>query len=110
MPGAKKTEREVKKPAKASKRKRKSAFSVKQGLLLAKNMLKAIRIKRLWIDWDTGDFVVNAWLFPLVRLLNRRNVRFRINFIGNQEINIFLQTRLSRLGWAFLRTFLHHKK
>ncbi len=89
---------------------RKPVISGRQGMRLVKNLLKAIKIRRLQINWDSGDFMLNAWLYPLFRLLNRRNIRLQVNFMGNQEIAIFLQTRLYRLGWAFLRTFFNTKK
>ncbi|MCB9280652.1 MAG: hypothetical protein H6562_17300 [Lewinellaceae bacterium] len=48
-----------------TKKKKKGSFSIQQGIQIARGMLSAIRVKRFRIDWDSDDYVVNAWLYPL---------------------------------------------
>lgn len=90
-------------------KKAKSALSPGQMWRLLKNMLRAVDVKRLRINWDTGDFALNAQLFPLCHFLSRRGRQFQINFFGKQEFSILLQTRPYRLAWAFLQLFFHPK-
>ena len=93
-----------------TKKKKKGSFSIQQGIQIARGMLSAIRVKRFRIDWDSDDYVVNAWLYPLFHLISRGKYRVRINFLGRQEASILLQARPLRLGWAFLRSFFHTKR
>ncbi|HMQ62520.1 MAG TPA: hypothetical protein PKE06_17715 [Flavilitoribacter sp.] len=93
-----------------TKKKKKGSFSIQQGLRLAKGMLASIRVKRFRIDWDSDDFLVNAWLYPLFYLISRGKYRIHINFLGRQEASILLQARPLLLGWAFLRSFFHTKR
>lgn len=90
-------------------KKSKPPFSVAQMWRLGKNMIRAIRVKRLWVNWDTDDFSLNARLYPLFQFLSGGRRRFNINFNGKQELAIHLQTRLYRVAWAFLKVFFHPK-
>lgn len=102
---------EEKKPAKQKVAgKRKMPFTLRQGRALLRNLLRAIRIKRLHLNWDTGDFVRNAWLYPAFRMASRGKRQMFINFSGQQELAIQLQTRLGLLTMAFLQAFFTSKK
>lgn len=94
---------------KSASKKKKPPFSLRQMWQLAKNMFRAVQVKHLKINWDTDDFVQNAWLFPLFQFMSRGNRQLSINFLGRQELAILLQTRLGLLAWAFLQTFFHTK-
>lgn len=103
--------RRGKKPAKQKAAgKRKMPFTLRQGRALFRNLFHAIKVKRLHLNWDTGDFVRNAWLYPAFRMANRGKRQLFINFSGQQELAIQLQTRLGLLTMAFLRTFFISKK
>jgi hypothetical protein len=76
---------------------------------LLRNSLRAVQVKRLILNWDTNDFITNAYLYPLSHFLGNRKHQFHINFSGKQELSMLLQARPYRLVWAFLRTMVHHK-
>lgn len=95
-----------KKPA---PKQRKPPMSLKRGLALARHLLQAIKIKRFRLDWDTGDFVRNAQLYPLFHSLSGRKRQLTINFVGKEELAILLQTRLWYLALAVLRSFFQPK-
>ena len=90
-------------------KKKKAAIRLGQLWGLAKNMLRAVDVKRFYIDWDTDDFIQNARLYPAFQLLSGGNRQLHINFMGKQELAILLQTRPYRLAWAFLQVFFHSK-
>ncbi|HMQ46465.1 MAG TPA: hypothetical protein PKA00_02635 [Saprospiraceae bacterium] len=107
---AEKSQPKAAKTAKTSPRKQKKrSMSARQMWALFKNMLRAITIKRLEVNWDTDDYVRNAYLFPLFLMASKGRRQLRINFKGEHDIAIFLQTRLGRIAWAFLRVFIHPK-
>ena len=86
------------------------SFSIHKIRPLFRVFSKAIRIERLRINWDTGDFMYNAWLYPAFRRLSRGRRQLFINFFGVQELAIILQTRLGLLFWAGLRAVFILKK
>ncbi len=92
-------------PPKKPPSKRGWSISPRKFWQLFKRTLKAIKVKRLIIDWDTNDFVTNAYLYPLSHLLKKPKQRFQINFSGKQELSIWLQARPYRLVVAFLQSF-----
>lgn len=100
---------EAKPPRKKPRPKRKAAFSMRQAWALAKNLYRAIEVKRFYLHWDTDDFALNAQLYPLFRGLSRGSRQLAIHFDGHQELSILLQTRPCLLVWAFLRVFILHK-
>lgn len=99
------------KPPKKKKRKKKKGLPIspKQMFALAKKLIQTFKVIRFRINWDTGDFVKNAYLYPLFHVLSRGRRQLHINFTGNQELCIHLQTRLVLLAGAFLQVFFQPK-
>lgn len=87
--------------------KSKRRFSIKQALALGRNLLKTIKIKYVTLNWDTSDFVLNAWLYPVFRLVSQGKYRLNINFTGQQELAIQIQTRPGLIAFAVLKVFIH---
>lgn len=83
-------------------------LSPRQAWFLMKKLLRAVEVKRFYLDWDTGDFIWDAYLYPLCRL-TRANRHVHINFSGRQELAIHLQARPYRLAGAALQAFFHSK-
>lgn len=102
---AKKEAKTAKKPAKKGR-----PFPTRLVWPLLKNLPRAFSVKRLSINWDTGDFVRNAHLYPLFYLWSSRSpMQLGINYMGRQEVCIHVQTRLYRLAQAFLRAYFSYK-
>lgn len=80
-------------------------LNLHQALTLFRNVRNAIIVRRLRLNWDTGDFVLNAWLYPVFRRISRGPRQFFINFHGKQELSLLLQTRLGLLSIAALRAY-----
>jgi len=70
-------------------KKSKSHFTFMQGY----RILKSCRIKRFFIDVDTGDCIANARLYPAFALLNYRGANFNINFEGRNKLVLHIQNR-----------------
>lgn len=97
------TPKKERKPAKKVSRK----LSLKQVMALARNLISAIHIKYFNLNWDTSDFVLNAWLYPVFRLVSQGKYRLNINFTGQQDLAIHIQTRPGLIAFAVLKVFIH---
>jgi len=82
------------------------------GLGMARDMAGTIRIKRLEMDIDTDDFLLNAWLVPVFSVIDSSNIRMSVNFEGVFTLLADMRIRLGALLWAFIRnrykSFINH--
>jgi hypothetical protein len=80
------------------KKKKKSSFPgrhiIKPSIKFIKDVFKAIKLNRLIVDFDTGDEVLNAKLYPLCFMISRQNRRVMVNFDDFQRIIIEIEARL----------------
>lgn len=66
--------------------------------------IRSIRIRKLWLDIDTDDYALNAWLVPVFSAVNQTgNIRMQVNFEGNLSLYLDFRTRISRLLWILFR-------
>ena len=96
-PGKKKKDKETEKSAK--KRRPKKIFGE---FKLAIHVLRAFRIRKLELDIDTEDFLLNAWLIPVFSTVNSENIQMRANFEGYASMLLDLRIRISDLLWIFI--------
>ncbi|MCX2745482.1 hypothetical protein OO013_16500 [Mangrovivirga sp. M17] len=75
-------------------KKGKSAAAIRK---FAFQALKTFKLKYLRVNVDTDDYVRNAQLYPLVRLLNRSERTFEINFTGKNELELIINNRLIKI-------------
>jgi len=74
---------------------------------LAVRVLRTFRVRRCRILWDSGDFVWNAWAWPVAHFLNTKiNGSVGINFVGKRDIHLVVENRLGSIAWAVFRTWL----
>jgi len=87
-----------------NKKKKKRARKKRGTIRMIRAVPGAFRVRRLWLDLDTDDFIWNAWLIPVFSTLNNeRNIRMQVNFEGNLFMDLDLQTRIASLLWVILR-------
>ena len=55
--------------------------------------LKTFKIKKFYINMDTGNYILNAKLYPLFVLLNYNTGNFNINFQGKNQLVIIIKNR-----------------
>ncbi len=96
-PGKKKVEKK-----KDGEKKRR--FKAQEGLSLGRNIMHALRIRKLHLDIDTDDYSLNAWLIPVFSAVNSENIRLKANFEGNASMLLDLRTSIGALIWAFLKS------
>lgn len=56
-------------------------------------LLKSIKVKRLLVNIDTGDCILNAKLYPIFAFLNYKIGKFNINFEGENRLALHLYSR-----------------
>ena len=89
-----------KKKIKPKKKKKKSRFSLT--LKKAYRLIKTFKIKRFYLDVDTGDCITNAKLYPVFSLLNYRKGHFNINFNGRNKLVLHIQNRPINIIKSFI--------
>jgi hypothetical protein len=65
--------------------------------------VRSFRIRKLYLDIDTDDFVLNAWLVPVFSSVNSDNIRMRVNFEGTSSLLLDLRVKLGVLLWILIR-------
>lgn len=69
---------------------------------LITKLIRRINLKRLILDVDTDDVVLNAKLVPVCLLLNGRNRSFYINFSGRLYFHLEATVYLYQLLYEFI--------
>lgn len=92
---------------KPSKKRRKKEVGKKESRRrmswsVIKRILRSFRVKKLYVNVDTGDYVLNAKLIPLCTLLNLTGGAFRINFQDSNHLVLHLQNRSINIVRAFI--------
>lgn len=65
-------------------------------------VLRSFKIKRLFVDIDTGDCLTNAKLYPVFSFLNYHKRGFSINFEGRNQMVLHLHNRPIYLIASFI--------
>lgn len=68
----------------------------------AVRVLKSFRVKKLFIDIDTGDCILNAKLYPFVALLKYYSGNININFQGRNQLILCIQNRPINIIRSFI--------
>lgn len=74
------------------------------GKQMISDVIRSMRIRKLFLDIDTDDFLLNAWLVPLFSSMNSENVQMRVNFEGTSSLLLDLRTRLGTLLWIMIKS------
>ena len=75
-------------------------------------MIRSIRIRKLLLDIDTDDFMLNAWLVPAFSMVNSGNIQMKVNFEGTSSLILDLRARIGTLLWIVVtnkyKSLLNH--
>ncbi|MFI5134376.1 MAG: hypothetical protein ACHQD9_00855 [Chitinophagales bacterium] len=64
--------------------------------------MKSFRVQQFYLDVDSGNFLLNSWLFPALHLLDPRHRHLNVNFNDRNAIAITLENNLLRIMRAML--------
>lgn len=67
------------------------------------HIIKSFTIKRVILDLDTDDVVLNANLVPVFLLLSNRHVTLNSNFSGRAYFHLEAENKPIRLLWIFIQ-------
>ena len=91
-----------KKPGKSGRKWRLKKFTGSKQTV--SRVIHSLRIKKLSLDIDTDDFLLNAWLVPLFSSMNSENIQMRVNFEGSSSLLLDLRGRIGNLLWIVIST------
>lgn len=93
-------EKEVKK---APQKKKKKA-PIKNIVGKSISVLKSFQVKRFYLDIDTDNYILNAYLYPVSFAIKQwKGLNIQVNFMGKEEVDILIKNNLLRMGIAFFR-------
>jgi hypothetical protein len=81
--------------------KTRSKMTLKAVIRKSKALLKSFHLQTFHCDWDSGDFMLNSWLFPLAHWLDPSHRHWNINFNGRKALTVQLRNN----GWRLLRAW-----
>jgi hypothetical protein len=76
------------------------------GMRMAADAVRSFRIRKLVLDIDTDDFMLNAWLVPVFSFVNNKNIEMRVNFEGTASMHLEMRNRMATLLWIFIKNRL----
>jgi hypothetical protein len=91
--------------APAKKKSKKRPFSFSNTRALARRILRSITVKRLCVDIDTDDVILNAQMMPVLHYMSRGPVSLTTNYHGRVAASLNVEISLYKIGWAFLLFF-----
>lgn len=68
------------------------------------NILKTFKVTQFYINIDTGNYILNAKLYPLFALLNYSTEKFYINFQGQNQLVLLVKNRPINIIKSFINT------
>lgn len=83
-----------------SKKKKKKKMKI--GFKTTLKLLKSFKVKKLMVDIDTGDCILNAKLFPVFGFLNYHVGNFKVNFEGRNQLVFQMQNRPLNIIKSFI--------
>ena len=63
----------------------------------------ALRVRRLRLDLDTDDEILNVALIPAFSAVNNERIHLTANFEGRASLQMEMRTRVGSLAWVFLK-------
>ena len=91
-----------KKPGKPGKKWRLKKLA--GGKQMVSDVIRSMQIRKLSLDIDTDDFLLNAWLVPLFSSMNSENIQMKVNFEGTSSLILDLRARIGTLLWIVIST------
>ncbi len=72
-------------------------------------ILQTFRLKKLKWDFDSGDFPLNAQLYPVTGLINSQKINISVNFNEENNICLIVYTQLFRIIFITIRYFMFNR-
>ncbi len=92
-----------KKPRKRKPGKPRRAGSLKYGMMAGRELLASFRIKRLFANIDTSDFVLNSNLVPIFMYANNKRIHLNVNYMEEFTVYLDIRNRLANFLWTGIK-------
>ena len=90
----------VKKKVKKNETRKMTRIRIKKGL----RILSSFNVKKVILDIDTGNWILNAKLYPLFGFLNHHIGSFNVNFSGMNRMALYMQNRPINILKSLIKT------
>ena len=98
------SERKGKNKKKVEQPKKKKGLKLRsKNIQMIIESVRSFRIRKLHLDLDSDDFILNAWLLPAFSFINTENIQMRVNFEGTSSLMLDLRTQMGSLLWIVIR-------
>lgn len=74
-----------------------SSISMRRMWSIFKKFPFSFDVKKCQVNWDTDDYITNAYLYPLTPFLQGNGKSFCINFEGKRDIELIVENRMGRI-------------
>ncbi len=99
-PFKKRKQTKKKDPARTvTKKSKKRSASIR----MFRKVVAAFRIRKLLLDIDTDDVLLNAWLVPAFSMVNSAQIQMQVNFEGTAYLHLDLRTRIGAILWILFK-------
>ena len=78
-------------------------------LMAMKEVWHSFRLKKLSLNLDTDDFILNSQLVPVFTTMNSRDVNLMVNYEGDISLFMILKNRMISLLWIGIK-YLYRTK
>lgn len=89
-------------PETSHSRAAKKQFPVRLTVRKVIRVLRTFRVHTFELSIDTGDYLLNAYLYPIFVLLSKSNRSLHINFNNDISLKIIIENRPYRIIKAFI--------
>ena len=103
---SKKPKKKEKPEKKKRKRKENESIPFNKIRKMATRILKSFTIEKLYLNMDTGDYVLNARLVPVFAAITNNKRHLTINFQETNEFEIIIKNRIFNFIKIAIRTFV----
>ena len=95
----------VEKTGKRKKKKRNRDISklMRARLLALKELIRSFRLKKLKLNLDTDDFILNSQLVPVFTTINNQDLNLSVNFEGDISLFMVMKNRIASLLWIGMK-------
>jgi len=95
--------REGKAKKKKKKRKRNFPKLMRVRLMALKELAGSFRLKKMRLNLDTDDFILNSQLVPVFTTINNQDVNLTVNYEGDISLFMVLKNRIASLLWIGMK-------
>ncbi|MBL7112359.1 MAG: hypothetical protein ISS19_10515 [Bacteroidales bacterium] len=88
---------------KRKKRRRDFSKLMKARLMALKELIRSFTLKKLWLNLDTDDFILNSHLVPVFTTINNQDVNLTVNYEGEISLFMVLNNRIASLLWIGMK-------